>query len=380
MKKFIFSVLFASFLVPLSGQALSPIVACVPGDLFNRYTGERCSVTGTIPGCLTGYKFSYLTGQKCSVDIKPIDYCAYAHLVIGSEGAQVIELQAKLIADGYLVMPYGVAKGYYGNLTAQGVARAKAAGLYPCHVVGNQPPVISGVSGPTVLKVGEQGSWMVKASDPENGQLWYFVDWGDVQMIDYGGIGASGIPSDFKQVTTFTHSYSQAGTYTVKFLVRDTSGNESKSTLTVKVGGTVANQATIKVVSPNGGESWLDHSVQNIKWENVYTACLNISPCPALPSSDFYNRKVDINLFSQSANLDCRQAGGEICPQDISAFYNLDRNVTRTNNSYGWIVATDINDRQIPAGKYKVQVCVAGSTTDCDFSDSYFEIFWPQAH
>lgn len=43
----------------------------------------------------------------------------------------------------------------------------------------NQPPVITGVSGPTSLKVNETGTWSVTANDPENGYLSYTIDWGD---------------------------------------------------------------------------------------------------------------------------------------------------------------------------------------------------------
>ncbi|MDE1975418.1 MAG: hypothetical protein KGI49_02835, partial [Patescibacteria group bacterium] len=45
--------------------------------------------------------------------------------------------------------------------------------------VGNLPPVISGISSPTVLQVGQTGTWSVNASDPQNGTLSYSVDWGD---------------------------------------------------------------------------------------------------------------------------------------------------------------------------------------------------------
>ncbi len=47
----------------------------------------------------------------------------------------------------------------------------------------NQPPVISGVSGPTTLRVGETGTWTVQASDPENGTLSYSVIWGDEPVV-----------------------------------------------------------------------------------------------------------------------------------------------------------------------------------------------------
>lgn len=56
----------------------------------------------------------------------------YRDLTVGSEGADVIALQDYLIARGFLTMPSGVAKGYFGALTQSAVARWQAAvGLTP---------------------------------------------------------------------------------------------------------------------------------------------------------------------------------------------------------------------------------------------------------
>lgn len=53
-------------------------------------------------------------------------------LTIGSTGADVIALQDILIAKGHLVMPAGVAKGYFGTLTQSAVAKWQAAeGISP---------------------------------------------------------------------------------------------------------------------------------------------------------------------------------------------------------------------------------------------------------
>lgn len=53
-------------------------------------------------------------------------------LTIGASGADVVALQDMLIAGGYLVMPAGVSKGYYGALTQSAVAKWQAAvGIAP---------------------------------------------------------------------------------------------------------------------------------------------------------------------------------------------------------------------------------------------------------
>lgn len=99
----------------------------------------------------------------------------------------------------------------------------------------NKPPVISGFSGPTVLKVNETGTWIVKASDPENGPLSYRVTWGDELFGISPLVSAAreGLPAT--QVTTFTHAYTSKGLYTVTVVASDNRGQEAKTSTTVRV-------------------------------------------------------------------------------------------------------------------------------------------------
>jgi peptidoglycan hydrolase-like protein with peptidoglycan-binding domain len=100
----------------------------------------------------------------------------------------------------------------------------------------NKPPVISSFSGPTTLAVNQTGTWTINASDPENGTLTYSIDWGDsAGATAFERISALA-SSAFKQQTTFQHSYSRAGTYTITMTVRDNAGNETRTTSTVRVG------------------------------------------------------------------------------------------------------------------------------------------------
>jgi hypothetical protein len=98
-----------------------------------------------------------------------------------------------------------------------------------------KPPVISGFSGPTTLDINKEGTWKIDASDPEGGSLSYRVKWGDE--------GAQPMTTTakymdaFVQTTTFTHTYTTGGVYVVGIIVRDSQGNEAKTTTTVKVGG-----------------------------------------------------------------------------------------------------------------------------------------------
>jgi len=54
------------------------------------------------------------------------------NLTIGSTGSDVAALQSYLVANGYLVMPVGVSKGYFGTLTRAAVAAFQSAnGITP---------------------------------------------------------------------------------------------------------------------------------------------------------------------------------------------------------------------------------------------------------
>ena len=68
--------------------------------------------------------------------------------------------------------------------------------------------IISGVSGPQSLKVGEQGTWSLAATNQNNASLTYSVDFGDSSTVV------------FQSSSAFTHSYVKAGTYTEIFTVK----------------------------------------------------------------------------------------------------------------------------------------------------------------
>ncbi len=226
---------------------------------------------------------------------------------------------------------------------------------------GNLPPVINSIEAPTTLKVGEVGTWKVSASDPENGQLSYTVDWGD-QGYGCNGIGPCAVPTlaqgSFVQNSTFTHSYGYAQTVTVKFTVRDVAGNVTQTSTTVVV--TELNAPTVSVVSPNGGERWTASSTKTIKWSTTNTNS---------------NQRFDLYLSRFGPPPPCVYSI-PACMISIpfEAPIVLDRNIS--GKIYYWIVATDIVNNDIPVGNYYAKVCLAGTST-CDYSDNSFEIIAP---
>lgn len=95
-------------------------------------------------------------------------------------------------------------------------------------------PTISSVSGPTSLQPGQTGTWSITARDGSYGQLTYDITWGDESLNAGVAMSAPRFISP-QQTTTFTHAYSNTGTYTITFTVTNNVGLSAKSTMTVAV-------------------------------------------------------------------------------------------------------------------------------------------------
>lgn len=100
-------------------------------------------------------------------------------------------------------------------------------------------PVISGVSGPTVLSIGQTGTWTVKASDPNNSTLNYSVVWGDEKVFTYNTQSGGTSSQVVSQSATFTHVYGTIGNYAPVFIVTNTSGKTAQTSLSVWVNSPV---------------------------------------------------------------------------------------------------------------------------------------------
>ncbi|MES2014341.1 MAG: PKD domain-containing protein [Patescibacteria group bacterium] len=147
-------------------------------------------------------------------------------------------------------------KGSYGSFASWFGFGAKVA--HAETAPRNLPPSISGITAPTVLKVGAEGTWTVNASDPENGALSYSVDWGDRSMMKALLASEADV---FTQSSSFTHTYAAAGTYNVKFKVKDSSGLTSSSSATVHV---IADSEAIAVSDVSANP--IDQSRAKVTW------------------------------------------------------------------------------------------------------------------
>ena len=163
-------------------------------------------------------------------------------------------------------------------------------------------PVISGISGPQSLKVGEQGTWTVTASDPNNGTLSYSVTWGDeyqYQKPSVQGMYAT-TPTTSQQSAIFTHTYSQVGTYTPVFTVTNNNGQSAKTSLSVNVGEvTATNRAP--VITDNSG----DHSTPSGQAVNFYFKATDAD------NDDLAWGISDWGDGSPGSNSTCREGGSQ---------------------------------------------------------------------
>ena len=114
-------------------------------------------------------------------------------------------------------------------------------------------PVITSVNGPTSLNVGVQGTWTLNLNAPYGSYVTTSVQWGDENYYGYTSAAPQSTYISGSQMLTFTHTYQQSGTYTVRFTVSGTGGTNT-STQTVTVGGSgQTGQLYLSALEPNFG-------------------------------------------------------------------------------------------------------------------------------
>src|SRR3989344_5540090 len=109
-----FTMVLSLVAVPASAQTVAELTAQI-NSLLAMIAQLQAQISGG--GVSTGGGASMMFTQN---------------LTVGSTGSEVSALQQWLVSKGYLVMPAGVAMGYFGNLTKSALAKYQAsAGITP---------------------------------------------------------------------------------------------------------------------------------------------------------------------------------------------------------------------------------------------------------
>lgn len=96
----------------------------------------------------------------------------------------------------------------------------------------NQTLSISGLNAPAQLALGQTGTWTVQVNTTTTQNLQYSVVWGDeAQRTNIMAPSSTQVQTS----ATFTHAYSQSGTYTPTFTVTDNQGHTVSTSATVTV-------------------------------------------------------------------------------------------------------------------------------------------------
>ena len=114
----------------------------------------------------------------------------------------------------------------------------------------NSPPEIPIITGPTKGEYGTEYTYEIKAVDPDNNDIYYYLDWGN------GTIELIG-PYDSDRIVKVKHIWNESGTYIIKVRSRDTYDEKS-------------DWATLEVSMPKQLKTYL------IKYFNFNPKILNI--------------------------------------------------------------------------------------------------------
>ena len=97
-------------------------------------------------------------------------------------------------------------------------------------IIENQPPIKPSITGDSSGKSGTEYEYTFVSTDPENNDIYYFIDWGDNTNSSWLGP----FPSNYTE--TLGHIWNKKGIYTVKAEAIDTYGAESFwATLTISM-------------------------------------------------------------------------------------------------------------------------------------------------
>lgn len=101
--------------------------------------------------------------------------------------------------------------------------------------VADKVPTISSVTGPTNLKVNENGTWTVVATDPEGQKISYSMSVTKIYPVQTNPSKIVGIKPTEAYSSVINWKFDQSGTYMLEFTASDFYGKVATSSMTVNV-------------------------------------------------------------------------------------------------------------------------------------------------
>lgn len=226
---------------------------------------------------------------------------------------------------------YSIARDQVGN--EEGQKTVADTSTIITEVISNQPPLVN--AGPDIQgTIGTLVTLQGSANDPDNGP----------EPLTYAWTQTSGPNVTLSGATTLTPSFTPttAGDYVFSLLASDGKDSSAPDSVTVNVSAPVAD-APIRVLQPNGGETWKVGAASTITW--------SVSPKLVLP-------KVPASVWLS------KDAGSHWWPIGIDL---------KKSSSFTWKP-----DRQFATTQALIKVCMLSNQKlpkpVCDVSDATFSI------
>lgn len=146
----------------------------------------------------------------------------------------------------------------------------------PATNVVNDKPIVTSITGTTSVKIGEQATVTISATDPQNKTLTYGVDWADGNTV---------AQTAFSGTITLNHTYSKLGTYIAKFTIVNSDSKQVVYPMKIVVTTATVTDTTAPVISDIATN--ISGSTVLITWKTDEPATSNV----------FYstNTPVDVN-------------------------------------------------------------------------------------
>jgi len=79
----------------------------------------------------------------------------------------------------------------------------------------NDPPETPTIDGQTTGTAGQEYEYTFRTTDPDGDQVYYYIEWGDGDIVEWDG------PHDSGQEVKFTHSWESEDIYTIRAKAKD---------------------------------------------------------------------------------------------------------------------------------------------------------------